>query len=385
MSFLSKIIIYGFLLIGFCQFTGAQTTKQIEVDGNEPYVDHVSLMEGSTDMDLLVKFMFDEPNNSLTVSLISYRKLFVFQDNTRYSRAVWCFKLRPNKLSYVVESDEQARYKLTKSLRKSIKPRRKHIFNRWIEYEGLQPQPTDYKMVNDYIEQTFDILHKEAPVSITLRDILVMNEQITSKKKKYDLFYQTDLNRKYEITIKRDPCFGKEEALQAAIVRAENIQTSFTSFNQKFKSSSSLNSPEGDQLFHEMRALLLEQYPKTEETSACPEIQENIDLYNSYVDSIQFVQSPFQIKIQEREKPQELDLSADYILMMARKIDSNVNKWLLSSDPVEKRDLEKSCEEIINSIQSHVNQAARINARQKTAIAIFKEAKDYYHRTCVKE
>ena len=114
-------------------------------------------------------------------------------------------------------------------------------------------------------------------------------------------------------------------------------------------------------------------------------IQQNIDLYNSYVDSIQFVQSPFQIKIQEREKPQELDLSADYILMMARKIDSNVNKWLLSSDPVEKRDLEKSCEEIINSIQSHVNQAARINARQKTAIAIFKEAKDYYHRTCVKE
>ena len=177
-------------------------------------------------MDLLVKFMFNEPNNSLTVSLISYRKLFVFQDNTRYSRAVWCFKLRPNKLSYVVESDEQARYKLTKALRKSIKPRRKHIFKRWIEYEGLQPQPTDYKMVNDYIEQTFDILHKEAPVSITLRDILVMNEQITSKKKKYDLFYQTDLNRKYEITIKRDPCFGKEEALQAAIVRAENIQTS---------------------------------------------------------------------------------------------------------------------------------------------------------------
>ena len=206
MSFLSKIIIYGFLLIGFCQFTGAQTTKQIEVDGNEPYVDQ----EGSTDMDLLVKFMFDEPNNSLTVSLISYRKLFVFQDNTRYSQAVWCFKLRPNKLSYVVESDEQARYKLTKALRKSIKPRRKHIFKRWIEYEGLQPQPTNYKMVNDYIEQKFDILYKEAPVSITLRDILVMNEQITSKKKKYDLFYQTDLNRKYEITIKRDPCFPRK-------------------------------------------------------------------------------------------------------------------------------------------------------------------------------
>lgn len=385
MGLFSKIIIFSFLLIGFSHLVDAQTTKQIEVDGKEPYVDHVALIEGSTDMDLLVKFTFDEPNNSLTVSLISYRKLFVFQDNVRYSRAVWCFKLRPNKLPYVVESDEQARYKLTKPLRKSIKPRRKHVFKRWIEYEGLQPQPTDYKMVNDYIEQKFDILYKEAPVSVTLRDLLLMNEEITPKKKKYYLFYQTDLNRKYEITIKRDPCFGKEEALQAAIARAENIRTSFTSFDQKFKSASSLNTPEGDKLFQEMKALLQEQFPKTEETSPCPEIQENIDLYNSYVDSIQFVQSPFQIKTQEREKPQELDLSADYILMMARKIDSNVNKWLLSSDPIEKKDLEKSCEEIINSIQSHVNQAARINERQKTAITIFKEAQDYYHRTCVKE
>lgn len=385
MGLFSKIIIYGFLFIGLSHLAGAQTTKRIEVDGNEPYVDHVALIEGSTDMDLLVKFTFDEPNNSLTVNLISYRKLFVFQDNVRYSRAVWCFKLRPNKLPYVVESDEQARYKLTKPLRKSIKPRRKHVFKRWIEYEGLQPQPTDYKMVNDYIEQKFDILYKEAPVSVTLRDILLMDEEITPKKKKYYLFYQTDLNRKYEITIKRDPCFGKEEALQAAIARVENIRTSYSSFDQKFKSSCSLNTPEGDKLFQEMKALLQEQFPKTGETSPCPEIQANIDLYNSYVDSIQFVQSPFQIKIQEEEKPQELDLSADYILMMARKIDSNVNQWLLSPDPIEKRDLEKSCEEIINSIQSHVDQAALINTKQKTAIAIFKKAKDYYHRTCVKE
>lgn len=385
MAFISKIILYGLLLFGFCHFSGAQTTRQIEVDGKEPYVDHVSLVEGSTDMDLLVKFSFDEPNNSLTVSLISYRKLFVFQDDTRYSHAVWCFKLRPNKLSYVVESDEQARYKLTKALRKSIKPRRKHVFKRWIEYEGLQPQPTDYKMVNDYIEQKFDILNKEAPVSVTLRDILVMNEEITPKKKKYDLFYQTDLNRTYEITIKRDPCFGKEDALRAAVERAENIRTSFTAFDQKFKSSSSLNTPEGDRLFHEMRALLEEQFPKVGETSPCPDIQMNIDLYNSYADSIRQSKSPYQVKVMEREKPATLDLSADYILMMARKIDSNVNRWLLTTDLVEKRDLEKSCEEIVNSIQAHINQAAQISQAQKAAIHIFREAKDYFQRTCIKE
>ena len=65
-----------------------------------------------------------------------------------------------------------------KALRKSIKPERKHIFSRWIEYEGLQPQPTDYKMVNDYIEQSFDILRQETNVSIMLRDILVMSEPV---------------------------------------------------------------------------------------------------------------------------------------------------------------------------------------------------------------
>lgn len=385
MNILYKIILFSLFLIEFSLFATAQTTKQIEIDRNEPYVDHLSLSEGSTDMDLLVKFTFDEPNNSLTVNLISYKKLFVFQDNIRYSHAVWCFKLRPNKLSYVVESDEQARYKLTKSLRKSIKPRRKHIFKRWIEYEGIQPQPIDYKMVNDYIEQKFDILYKEAPISITLRDILVMNEKITPKKKKYDLFFQTDLNRKYEITIKRDPCFGKEEALQASITRVENIQTSFFTFNQKFKNSRSLNTPEGDKLFCEMKSLLQEQFPKAKEISPCPEIQTNIDLYNSYVDSIQLSKSPFQIKIHEQKKSQDLDLSADYILMIAREIDYNTNKWLFTSDPIEKRDLKESCEKIINTIDSHINHKTRVNAKQKTAITVFNKAKDYYHRICAKE
>ena len=182
MKFL-KTIIYGLITLCFGSSLRAQTVKQIEVAENAPYVDHISLKPGATDMDLLVKINFDEPNNRLIVSLISYRKLFVFQENVRYSHVVRFNKLRPNKLPYVAESDEKAKYKITRSLRKSIKPKRKHIFKSWIKYEGLQPQPTEYKIVNDYIEQTFDILHKAADVSITLRDILVMNEQINHLRK----------------------------------------------------------------------------------------------------------------------------------------------------------------------------------------------------------
>ncbi|HIW20213.1 MAG TPA: hypothetical protein IAA49_06660, partial [Candidatus Alistipes pullicola] len=130
-------IILALIILSFNGALQARTIKKVEVSGSTPYVDHLSLAEGSTDMDLLVKIAFDEPNNSLIVSLISYRKLFVFQNDVSYSQAVRRSELRPERLPYVVESDEQAVYCLTKPLKKSLAPKRKHVFNRWIEYEGL--------------------------------------------------------------------------------------------------------------------------------------------------------------------------------------------------------------------------------------------------------
>lgn len=380
MKFLNYII-YGLITFYFCSSLNAQTVKQIEVAENAPYVDHISLKPGTTDMDLLVKINFDEPNNSLIVSLVSYRKLFVFQDNVRYSHVVRFNKLRPSKLPYVVKSDEKARYKMTRPLRKSIKPKRKHIFKSWIKYEGLQPQPTEYKMVNDYIEQKFDILHKVADVSITLRDILVMNEQISQGKMKYDLFSQTNLDRTYHISIKRDPCFGKEDAIQTTANLVENIKAGFSALNQKFGSNSSLNTSESEAIFNEMKALLLKQYPKKEETSTCSDIQANIETYNKYVDAIQNMQCKF--KIAKEKHNVILELSAEYILSMARKIDNNTNKWLLSSDNIEKNDLEVTCNQIIDSIETHVQQATDISHDQQVALDIFNKAKIYFRQTCL--
>lgn len=376
-------VIYILILFCFSSNLKAQTVKQIEVAGNAPYVDHISLMPGTTDMDLLVKISFNEPNNRLTVNLISYRKLFVFQDNVRYSHAVRFHKLHPNRLPYVVESDEKAKYKMAKSLRKSIKPKRKHIFKHWIEYKGLQPQPTEYKMVNDYIEQTFDILYQSADISITLRDILVMSEQASQKKITYDLFFQTDLNRKYNISIKRDPCFGKEKEIQAAATQVKNIKAGYITLYQKFGAHSNLNNPEGAKIFNEMKALLLKQYPKMEETSTCPDIQSNIETYNCYVDTIQNMRCDFQI-IKEKQTAM-LGLSADYILTTARKIDNYTNKWLLSSDNIEKKGLEVACKQAIDLIETHVGRATVINNEQQAALGIFNKAKTYFRQTCQKK
>lgn len=382
MDIVNRIICAIVVLLCISCSLKAQTVKNIEIDGDTPYVDYVSLVEGDKDMDLIIKILFDEPQNSLKVSLISYRKLFAFQNDVRYSSIVRWHKLRPGKLPYVVETDEYAKYHMNKSLRKSIHPKRKHVFKRWIEYEGLQPQPTVYKMVNDFIEQRFDILPKRNDVTVSLHDVLVMNEEIKGIKKKYDLFLQTDLDRKYNIHIKRDPCFGKEELIQASNVQLESIKAGFATLSQNAKKLSQHNTPNAGKVIDEMKDILLEQFPKNEETSECPEICENISSYNSYVDSIS--QLKFVSAVDLSKKKAYSELNDNYILTLAKKIDQNVNQWLLSSDDIEKKDLVASCNEIINQALSHIETTSIINERQKSAVNIFYAAKEFFQKTCIK-
>ena len=132
MNSLNKIL---YLLSALCIVwtVEAQTVKKIRVSQNESYTDHISLNSQNKDMDLIVKIVFNEQENVLVVSLISYRNLFVFQDNVRYSQVVKRRKLRPDRLPYVVESEENAKYKVVKSLRKQIKgSKKKFVFKDWI-------------------------------------------------------------------------------------------------------------------------------------------------------------------------------------------------------------------------------------------------------------
>ena len=360
----------------------AQTVKQITVEEGVPYVDHVALVEGSKDMDLLVKFTFDEANNSLKVNLISYKKLFVFQDNIRYKKTKRFRKLIPQKLPYVVQVEELTSYKYTKPLRKSIKPKRKHVFKRWITTEGLQPQPTEYKMVNDYIEQKFDILPKRSEVIVRLRDVLVMNEKLKSKnKKRYELFFQTNLNRDYEITIKRNPCFGKEELLLSAQQQRENVEKAFLSMQDKFGPKSGAPSKAKVALFDEMKALMLEQFTYVQEASECPQIQQEIASYNAYVDSITAMKYAYVEKTVAR-KSAALSMSAETILQMARKIDNAVNRWQLSTDEVEKEDLVNECKSIIQTVSGQINKSMSMSPQQISAVQVFNKAKAYYKKKC---
>ena len=213
----------------------AQTVRTISVAQGASYTDHISLKEDVKDMDLMVKFVFSEENNTLTVTLISYRSLFAFWDDVHYKPLIKGRTLRPDQLPYVVEYEPKDKFKVTKLFRATVpQPKEDFYFRRWIEYEGMQPAPQEYKMVNDFIAQTFDIQNKRTQVKVKLRDVFLMDK---IEKKKYNLYeipLGRDLDMEYQVTIQRNPCFGLDEDLTAAKGAKESIQTSYASLANQF-------------------------------------------------------------------------------------------------------------------------------------------------------
>ena len=210
----------------------AQTIKTVTLSSEMPFTDQLSLKNDDKDMDITVKLAFCEEENTLTLSINSSKKVFVFWDNSRYKTVVRHRWLRPEKLSYVVSSHPQDRFRFTKESRRRIhKPCKQYVFKTWANTEGMQLAPTDRKLVNDCLEQVYNIDGMDTCVTITLRDILLMEDgPQKGLAHDYDLIYGKDLNTKSEITLQRNPCLGQEEKLQAALGDLTNIRQSFAIF-----------------------------------------------------------------------------------------------------------------------------------------------------------
>lgn len=376
------IYIIAAVMLAFCA-TGtmkAQNAKAVTVADGQSYAESISLKKDSRDMDMILKIVFDEPANSLVVSLVSYRNLLVFHDNVRYKQVARHSKLRPKQFPYVVESDPKMQYKLTGEIKDQMPGCHKNfVFYRWLNYEGLQPQPTDYKMVNDYIEQRFDITDKDTLASISLHDILVM-EPSEKKRDRFNVFYLARLNLKYDIRIVRNPCLGKEEDIEAARLSAETIRNSYETMYQSYISTES-RSHESLATLNEMRELLEQQFPKRTESSPCPTVREYIREYNCYVDSIKYLKD-IQISI-ENERP-HMPLPAERIMYIAKIIDMNVSKWLISSDTVEKEDIIKRSKALIDEVNMHLDMDVVLDEEQQMAVDMYLKAERYFNAICAK-
>lgn len=360
----------------------AQTVKTISVAQGASFTDHISLKEDSKDMDLMVKFVFAEETNTLTVTLISYRTLFVFWDHVHFKPLIKGRKLRPDQLPYVVEYNPKDKYKITKLFQATVpQPRADFYFQRWIDYEGLQPAPQDYKMVNDFISQVFDIQNKRTQVTVKLHDIFLLDKTEKKKYNRYDIPFGRDLDMTYQVTIVRNPCFGLDEDVVAANNALAGVKKNYTSFKRKY-GSGVVGSEESKKLFDELKATLQEQFQHHDVQSDCSDIQTAWDDYNHYVDSI----GAMRCRVQSAEdavasagmSPESMTI----LMSKARQLDKYVSRWLISTDPMERHDLETQCENLISEVNAMIGKSSGHTPEQRQAIATFRAAERYYKSTC---
>jgi len=337
---------------------------------------------------LMVKLQFNEQENTLTVSVISYRTLFAFWDNTPYKGTVGCGrKIRCDRLPYLVVSNPQDRFFLGKAYKKSLpRPRRHYVFRKWIEYEGLQPQEKELTMVNDYIELTFDIQNKRNNVTVRLRDLMFL-DAVCQKgiSTRYELSYGKDLDTEYQIAIHRNPCFGLDEELSAAQNSLAAIAKSYTTFKKRY-GKGSVGTEEALKAFQELRATLVDQFPRNETASPCPDISQLRHQYNLLADSIAslnvVVAAPQPI-VEGIFDAKERAKNARVILANARQIDNIVARWLGSSDETERADLANQCLGIIKDTNVIIKSVGgRLTTEEGTAVGIFRQAEKYFNRTC---
>ena len=379
-----KYIYYHYLVIAFIAsfcFVAPSVARQedsISVAYGQPYTETISLNQDTMEMDVLLRIVFDEPSNALTISLEACHKLFVFQTPVKYRQVVRWSKLKPQLFPYVISSKPGTSYKLTRKLKAQMPGcNKKFVFNRWLEYEGLRPQPTDNKMVNDYIEQKFDIVNMDTVVFISLHDVLVM-EPSHRKRNRYNMLYLSRLDRKYRIRIERNPCWGKSKDIESARASAEAIRIGYKNLHERYTSEEGM-SVESMQFLEEMRNLLKEQFPRRTDTHSCPIMMKYIKEYNDYVDSIHCLKGN---NTTNKSVRPNMPLSAERIMAIAKMIDRNVMRWIVSADNVEKEDLITRCRTLLDEVNQHLRMNVTLTEEQQKAITVFIKAEKYFETTC---
>lgn len=372
---IKKIYIICFLsFVSYCS-VAAQNIKRITLSADEAYTEHIALAYDSKDMDVMIKFMFDEINNRITVVLMSYRPLFVFQSDTRYKHVVKKRKLRPERLPYVVNGPV-AKIPLTKALRNQIsKPKREYVFKRWISYEGIQPVPEENKLVYDFIEQHFDVLQKRNEIKVALHHLFVMDTDVKSNtKQSFLLSYFKDLNVEYHISLKRNPCLGLETEMEQAATALHDVQKAYEAFQNSF-GTGQVEQEEQYVQFVMMKNMLTKQFFHKEAVSKCPEIQRIWEKYNKYVDDI------LQLECVWIKTSKKHGVNTEILLKDARQIDNLVTNWISSKDKVEKRDIHIQCLKLIEKNYENVEMFGIANDEQEQAWDIFRKAEHYFQTT----
>ena len=360
----------------------AQTTKNIALSNKAPVTEELTFDKGDN---ITVRFLFDEDSNSLTVSVTSPKRLFVFWSDTRYRKVFSCHHwFKPEKLSYAVSGNVTDRFRAGRIFRKGIHGcNRRHVFYRWLECEseGIRVESKRRTLVNDSLVQTFYIIDSRTrSVDLRLRDIMTLNQ--TKQKgnaSTFEIDEGKDFNIRYHITLQRDPCLGRDDEIAASNGALEAVRKNYTSLLKKY-ASKKVYDQESFDAFMEIKETLLAQFPSFSPTSTCPQIQQAHEQYNKLVDSIQQFNVTLETKPVLVTEKEEKALNAQTILANARQLDKMVSRWLVSEDETERTDLVQQCRSLISETSMLIGNNSGQTPEERNAVDLFFRAKQYFKK-----
>lgn len=358
------------------------------VQRDSVYEDRVQLPVDDEGLDIIVNVSFDEGNNQLLVSLKSSRPMIVFPESTVYRDAFsngWFSrrKMKVHRLRFPTLVEPKSDYRIDKTCYKSFpKKRNHHVFNRWI-YGGSKTKPVQGKVskfVSDSLSQVFQLPDSALSASFTLRNFCLLSAKPRRNKgPMYTIMADADINRTYNINIKRDPCYGKNDLIAAEDTILKHFTDNYNTFSEQYKARI-VSSNESYEIFEHHRDLILQQFPRRNEQSDCSEVQSRRDKYNALFDSLVVMDCALQVD--SSLFSMSTGINTAFVLQRARYIDQNTAQWLNSTDAVHRRDLIRQNKHYIAEVYDSVVADGIITDEQRLAIALFQRAEEYFYKVC---
>lgn len=371
----NRILILFILLLGVIN-AKAQQDGVLKLSAEQSITDHIDIKTSrGEDVGMIVKILFLEEENAISVSLISYHRIFALWADTPYRSAVnWLSRLVPHKLPFANECDEKARFKITSSAKKDMKlytkRKRKYVMRQTIMATGAFPLETPTRIVNNVIEQKFLINGDTTNhISIFLGDILFM-EKRKPKREKYHIFAFSKLDKEYKIEIERNHCLNRESDVEVANTALNALQSSLASLNEIKSNRAISNTVEKKELFDKLKGIAMERFPKNLKEDRCQTIQDIYSRYNALVDSLQEMTLTVEVKSNVADD--------NYIRERTRLLDKYMSIMQYSTDIAERLQMKRECEKIVSEINLYIAGAEIIDDKTLRAVEIFYNAEKVF-------
>ncbi len=365
----------------------AEAQKRIDISASEPFSDHIDLSGGNDGKDIIVTFAFDEGQNKLTMTLLSYNRIVVLPQDIAMKGVAKGRRIRIERLPFVLQAPQNTSLYVSKDLKRMLAKRApKNMLRHWMDCDNLTAQTRECRLVNDYVTQTFQFLYEgQTEATVALHDIYLLRDISKKGKKqsKQELYYGTDLDRTYIITIHRDPCLGKEAEIAARTQRAADVADTWLTLQKGVESLERSYSPHADSIFTDQVDLAERTYSRIDSVYECPDLRAATNEYNAYADSLLTLRPRIeQLRQAHAEPPKEntkpttvpVPDASTSLTNIARQLDIVTTQSLNATDYARKADLLSQGQALV-ARGEQLMKGGRCSAK---SIEIFQKARQYF-------